>query len=110
MTSINFRLTEEAARQLANLLTLYENPTAVGLAALAQLHGRHFPASVWGFIKFGRTGDIDLYRPELGDDPDRAAKCPDCEQPLTAGNVYVAVSSDGTLSLLCGACVADFNG
>lgn len=109
MTTLNFRLTEEAARQLAALLTIFDTKAEVGHAALAALHARHFPASVWGFVKIV-PGDIDIFRPELGDDPDRAAKCPDCEQPLVVDGVYLAFHSDGTFHLTCRECVWDFNG
>lgn len=91
------------------LLTRYgDDKSATIAAALDALAAVEFPPSVWGFVKI-IPGDIDLYRPELGDDPARAAQCPDCEQPFTAGNVFVAIHSDSTLHLVCGSCVADYN-
>lgn len=109
MTDLHLRLSEQAASHLAALLTVYGNKTDVGHAALAALHAKHFPASVWGFVKI-IPGDIDVFLPELGDDPDRAAKCPDCDHPLVKDGVYLAFHSDGTFALTCRECVRDFNG
>jgi len=91
------------------LLKRYGNDKSATIAAaLDALAAKEFPPSVWGFVKI-IPGDIDIFRPELGDDPDRAAKCPGCEQPFTAENVHLSFHSDSTFALLCGSCVADYN-
>lgn len=92
------------------LLARYgDDKSATIAAALDALAAVEFPASVWGFVKI-IPADIGINRPDLGDDPSRVAQCPDCEQPFTAENVYIAIHSDNTFRLVCGSCVADYNG
>lgn len=74
-------------------------------AALDALAAKEFPPSVLGFVKI-IPADIDIYRPEYGDDPDRAEQCAARED----NNVYLAFHSDNTFGLICGRCVADYNG
>jgi len=91
------------------LMSRYENDRSgmIG-AALDALAAVEFPPSTWGFVKIV-PGDIDIYRPELGDDPERAAQCPDCGEPLEKETTWLAFHSDNTFSLTCAECVKDYN-
>jgi hypothetical protein len=109
MSNVSFRTTAEADQQIDELLARFGDKTSLMHAAIQALHRRHFPASIYGFVKV-IPGDFDLYRPEDGDDPERCAQCPDCGQPFTSANVYLSFHSDGTFAPICGSCVADFNG
>lgn len=106
----NIRIPVSHNETYERLLALHDDDKAGTIAAaLDALAAKAFPPSALGFVKI-IPADIDIYRPEYGDDPDRAAHCPACEEPLTANNVYLAFHSDNTFGLICGQCVADYNG